>query len=365
MKKVWKIIIIIIILIAASTWYLLQQTKSLEAATLELQPSLFVDAFDEEGRVVAAGEHEVYTSYGGKVGRLYFQEGEKVFPGELLAEFDISEFLYQIKILEAQRDSIRAQAELERTQISLERQKELLAAGAISQKEYDDAENKVNSQYYPAQIKSLEEQIELIKHKINESRIYAFLSGEIDQIYIKEGMIVPPGSPLMKILNEGKLRVEVFILTEDAAEIKQGMKVKLIKEERYQDIDFEGKVVKIASTATEKISALGLTEQRIKVVIETDVPENLIIRPGYVLDVKFATLTKENVLIIPKTVLFPYQGADAVWVIENGRAVIRQVVKGSENDRDVIIEQGLSASERIILNPQLEGLKNGTKIKTD
>ena len=158
--------------------------------------------------------------------------------------------------------------------------------------------------------------------------------------------------------------VSAFLLTEDVINVTQGSKVRLIQERRNGDYEFSGTVKEIAPTAIEKVSALGLTERRVKVTIqpEEQIPE---LRPGYALDVKFTVLEQENKLAVPKTSLFPYEGGDAVWVVRNGKAVIQTVIKGLKTDEKVVIEEGLKAGDKIIKNPQLEGLEEGKRVVSE
>jgi HlyD family secretion protein len=80
------------------------------------------------------------------------------------------------------------------------------------------------------------------------------------------------------------------------------------------------------------------------------------------LDIQFTTQTKEDCFIVPKTALFPYQEGDALWVVRNNKAEVQKVTKSLENDREVVITKGLNIGDQVILNPQLEGLKEGIKI---
>lgn len=59
---------------------------------------------------------------------------------------------------------------------------------------------------------------------------------------------------------------------------------------------------------------------------------------------------------------FSYQEEDAVWVLQEGKAQIRLVEKGLENDSLVIIERGLSNGDNILSDPNLIGLKEGKRI---
>ncbi|MDW7674484.1 MAG: HlyD family efflux transporter periplasmic adaptor subunit, partial [Bacillota bacterium] len=156
--------------------------------------------------------------------------------------------------------------------------------------------------------------------------------------------------------------IEVFIRASEVASIDNGMSIKLTQNRKGENVDFEGTIIKIAPTAVETISALGLTEQRVKLNIDPKTPEELKLFPGYKLDVEFTIDERNNVIVVPKTVLFPYQTGEALWVIRDGVAEIQPVETGFNNDRNIVITSGLVAGDLVILNPQLEGLTAGKAI---
>ncbi|MDX9872496.1 MAG: efflux RND transporter periplasmic adaptor subunit [Clostridia bacterium] len=364
MKKKWKLIFGIILAVAVVAIVIAQYSRGIDAETLEISPRTFVKAFEEEGIVVSQGERRVHAAYGGKILSLPVAEGQAVEVGELLISFDESELTFQIAQLEAQVKSLTAQYKLEKSQVSLEDLRKLYEAGAISSKEYEDAANRVNSEYYPGQIEALQAQLGLLRYQSGESKITAPAAGTVANLEVKPGMVAQPGQYLLTILPEGDYGAEVYVLTEDAAVLWSGMQVELIQDNKELDIIFPGEVEKIAPAAVEKTSALGLVEQRLKVSIQPQIPAGLTLRPGYALNVRFTIQERENALIVPKTALFPYESGDALWVAIDGKARIRAVKTGLENDREVIIEEGLTAGEKIILNPQLEGLKENAKVNS-
>jgi len=363
MKKKWKLIfgiLLAFILIGVMT---AEYIKPLEAELLTVQRGSIAKTFQEKGLVQAAQETKIYTPYGGKVTRLHVQEGDKVEAGALLLAFDTQELSYQIRNLEAQIRSIEAQKHMQELTIDLETMRQLYEAGIITQKEYEEAENTLKSDYYPALISGLRAQIDQINYQISQSRIVAPLSGTVAELKIEQGMVVAPGTPLMTIISDGGYKVECHVLTEDAPSIQPGMEVTLIQDNRSGDKVFSGTVEKIASKAEESLSVLGLVEQRLKITIAPAIPEDLILKPGYALDVVFTIEKQDDQLIVPKTTLFPYNDGYAVWVVRDDKAAIQPVKKGLESERDTAISEGLQEGDLIILNPRIEGLKEGQSIK--
>jgi HlyD family secretion protein len=412
MKRKWKIVLGAVLAVFILGFILFNTTKGLKAELLEIQPRIISKTFQEEGTVVSEVERPIYPMYGGKIVDLPVEEGQRVNKGDLLAAIDSKELTFQLQQLQAQLKSVQgeevkayqepyetevknqkllieqARQDLQTALNNFERAKQLYKAGAITKSEYEDAYNMVESaknnlerqrealsllyashnptsgtkEYYTGRKEALMAQIDLLKYKINQYNIVAPVDGIVSNLTVKKGMVVNPALPIMTVFQKDSYEVEVFVLTEDISSIEPGMKVKLIQDRKDEDIIFEGSVERIAPSAVQKISALGLEEQRVKVTIKPDIPEDLELYPGYKLDVEFTIDKKENVLVVPKTALFPFENGDAVWVVRNGKAQVQPVEKGFENNRDVVIEKGLQEGDLVILNPQLEGLEEGKKI---
>ena len=363
MKRKWKIILGSIFLVAIILFFALSNNQELATKLLEVQPGSIAKTFTEEGLIKSAEEFPLYTTYGGTIDKLRIQEGEKVQQGELLLTFANTELHFQLQQLQGELKSLQSQQELELAKLELDKLKQLAEIGAISQKEYEDALNTAKSNYYPGQIQALQAQIDATQHKLSQSAVYAPVTGVISQFPLKEGMVITPGSQLFTIYQSDEYLVEVYILTEDAARIQPGLEIRLIQDNKDEDINFKGVVTKIAPAAEEKMSALGLMEQRIKLEIRPELPENLFVKPGYALDVEFTIDKQENKLIVPKTTLFPYQDGEALWVVRNNTAQIQPVETGFENEQDIVIEKGLKAGDQVVLDPLLEGLKEGASVK--
>jgi HlyD family secretion protein len=362
MKKKGKLILGALILLGIVGFLVFGNKQALQADLLTVQPSTIAQTFTEDGYVVPEKEIPLYTSTGGKVTVLAVQDGEKVQHGDLLLSFDATELHLQLRQLEGQLKSLQAQHELEQSKLELDKLKQLYEAGAISKKEYEDAQNAANYSTFPGQIEAIQAQIAAVQHKLKESNVYAPASGTITRVEVKEGMFLAPGSPLMTLHENDNYLVEAYVLTEDVVNIQPKMQVELIQDNPDGDLVFPGTITKINPAAEEKVSALGLLEQRIKVTIKPDIPEKVQLKPGYVLDVDFTLSKKENVLAVPKTALFPFEGGEALWVVRNNVAQIQPVKTGFENQQEIVITEGLKAGDTVILDPQLEGLKEGARI---
>jgi len=205
-------------------------------------------------------------------------------------------------------------------------------------------------------------QVDLINYQRSNYSITAPLSGVITHLEVEEGEMVSPQFPLMKIFQEDRLQVESRVLTRDIPEVYVGMPVKLTLELREEDVEFPGEVIKISPHAQEDISPLGLEEERVKVTLEPQIPGDVKIAPGYKVDVEYITEEVFDKLIVPKSALFTYEGEDALFVVERGRARLRHVTSGPETRLEVVIEEGLEEGDQVILDPQREGIDEGVAV---
>jgi HlyD family secretion protein len=412
MKKKWKIIFGIAVIVILLGTVIFQSSKALEVSVKEVKPQTIAKIFEEEGKVISETERPIYSQYPGKIIDVLVEEGQEIKKGDLLLVLNSDDLIFQLEQLKAQLKSVRgeekklfqepyeskiksqelrveqARRDFNKAKIDFERIDKLYNEDAVTKSEYEDYKNLYESalnnlrqqeeelslieqsysseggtkQYYTGIKESLEAQIDLLEYKINNYKIVSPVQGIIANLNVKTGEVISSSIPLMTVFKDESYDVESFVLTEDVGSIKNKMKVTLIQDRKDKDIVFEGTVKNIAPSAVEKISSLGLEEQRVKVTIKPEIPDNLDLHPGYELDVIFTTDKKKNKLVVPKTALFPYEDSDAVWVAEKGKAEVRQVKKGFENDLNVVIEEGLENGDLVILNPQLEGLKEGKKI---
>ena len=412
MQRKWKIIfggtLAVIVLVAVA----LQAFQGLEAELLEVHPRDIANTFKEEGKVISKVNLPIHALYGGKIIELHVEEGQQVKEGDILAVLSQEELAFQLRQLEGQLRSLQGEEEktileplepalknqellveqarqdLETAKANLTRIEKLYATGGASKIAYEEALNAVKSaeinlemqeetlsllqktyspaggtnEFYRGRKEALQAQIELLQYQLEACTVTAPVEGKVANLTARVGDLPTPGVPIMNIFQEGNYEIEVYLLADDVPGIAAGMEVALILEASAPETIHSGTVKNIAPTAVETVSALGLAEQRVKVLVEPATSSAGDLFPGYKLDVEFTLDKRENELVVPKTTLFPSGEGDALWVVRNGKAEIQTVKTGFENDREVVIAEGLQEGDLVVLNPQLEGLKEGKKI---
>jgi HlyD family secretion protein len=174
--------------------------------------------------------------------------------------------------------------------------------------------------------------------------------------------VVPSGAPLLEIGDPGRLEVVVDVLSEDAVRIHPGIAVRF---ERWGGDDpLEGKVRVVEPVGFTKVSALGVEEQRVLVLVDITSPreEWKRIGDGYRLEASFVLWEEKEVLQVPSGALFRTGDRFAVYVVEKGRAKARTVEIGRRNGLAAQLLSGLAEGETVILHPG-DTVAEGKKVR--
>ncbi|NPV44072.1 MAG: efflux RND transporter periplasmic adaptor subunit [Firmicutes bacterium] len=404
-KKVYIFLSIFVILII--TLFVVNKNRAVDVDLHEVQKGDLDKYVEETGVIKVEGEAAVYSEFMGKISELWVEVGDEVKAGDVLAEFDKEEMYLQLENLKAQKREILArynetvkpadreeilklenrlkvaEAELKEIKRLADNSKQLYEEGAISYDEYKKVMNNLTAaeagfenakidlelavkgvsenikNQYEASLDQIQSQIELISRKLKDLTIKAPVDGTVLKKEIKEGSYVQQGTEMFVIGDKNRLFIESDILVKEIKDVQEGLPVIIYSEDL--GIKAEGYVRKIYPTAFSKISDLGIEQKRVRVEIEIS-DKDLKVRPGYEVDVRIITERKANILMIPESAVFEYNGKDHVFVNENGRAVLRQIEAGMKSDGKVEILDGLKEGEEVILSPG-ENLNEGIRVK--
>jgi HlyD family secretion protein len=163
--------------------------------------------------------------------------------------------------------------------------------------------------------------------------------------------VVASGAPLVEVGNPGLLEVVVDLLSADAVRVQSGQRV--VVEAWGGDQPLDGVVQRVEPFGFTKVSALGIEEQRVNVVIDITSPRERWERlgHGYRVEPRIVLWESSDVLRVPLSALFREGDQWAVFVERNGRAELREVEIGQGNGLQAEIRAGLDAGDRVVLHP--------------
>jgi HlyD family secretion protein len=193
--------------------------------------------------------------------------------------------------------------------------------------------------------------------------VRAPVSGRVLRVVRESEGVVNPGEPLLEIANARALEVEVEVLSADA--VKMGPGTRVIFTRWGGEGPLEGRVRTVEPTGFTKISALGVEEQRVRVIADITSPEAEWRRlgDGYRVEASFVLWEDETVLQVPASALFRQGDGWAVFTVENGAARRRAVTPGRRTGLAVQILSGLKEGEPVITHPD-DTVEDGKAVKT-
>jgi len=316
-----------------------------------------VKLLKESGTVESESSIIITAKNTGEIKGLLVSEGDSVTSGDTLmtsegtsAELDIKSMQSELAGLQAQYNQAKDLAN---------KNKALYEQGAISYDVYNTT-NTVAKQLQ-AQVAALNYSIKSYEESTGASGVTAPLDGIITGVFVNEGETVMAGAELFEISNFDDAYIKVDLIAEDADLVKAGDIVKVYND----DADFSDDnctVRKVHLKAQEKMSDLGVKQKRVTVEISLNSADS--IRLGSNVDVEITVDKKENVLKVSDMAIFELDQKDYVYVIEKGKAYLREIEIGIEGEDFAEIISGLYEGEKVIVSPSDE-IEDGVRVKVD
>lgn len=192
--------------------------------------------------------------------------------------------------------------------------------------------------------------------------IVTSVPGQVLKVYHKSEGVVKAGEPLMEIGDPGSLEVEVDVLSQDAVKLKPGTRVNF---RRWGgDKVLQGRVRVVEPVGFTKVSALGVEEQRVLVIIDITSPitDWQRLGDGYRVEASFVLWENDRVLQIPTSALFRFEEQWAVFVLKKNKAKLRFVSLGHRSGLAAEVLSGLQEQEVIITHPD-DSIHDGKRVR--
>jgi len=163
--------------------------------------------------------------------------------------------------------------------------------------------------------------------------------------------VVPAGEPLIEIGDPSLLEIVVDLLSIDAVRVQPGARVLVEQWGGAKTLD--ARVRRVEPSGFTKISALGVEEQRVNVILEFIDPAGAwaALGDGYRVEARIVTWESADVLKVPTGALIRAGEEWAVYAVRNGVAEMVRVTLGHQNGQEAEVTAGLEAGETLILHP--------------
>jgi HlyD family secretion protein len=185
------------------------------------------------------------------------------------------------------------------------------------------------------------------------------VNGRVLKILQESEQVVAQGTPLVEIGDPENLELVVELLSSEAVRVQPGAKALV---EGWGGLELAAKADRIEPAGFTKVSALGIEEQRVRVVLalEGDPEQRRRLGHDYRVFVRIVVQESPDALLVPTGALFRKGDAWAVFTVEGGRARTRTIQVGARNSRHAEVLGGLEAGARVILHPSdrvVEGVR--------
>lgn len=187
------------------------------------------------------------------------------------------------------------------------------------------------------------------------------VSGRILRVLAENEQLVQGGMPVLEIGNPGNMEVVVDLLSRDAVRVVEGAAARVTG---WGGEPLPARVERIEPAAEVKVSALGIEERRVRVILALtgDAEARAALGHGFRALAAIEVWRGEEVLAVPVGALFR-DGPDwAVYVLRDGRALLQRIVLGERNADLAQVLDGLAPGDRVILHPG-DGLAGGRRVE--
>lgn len=373
---------VVVAIVAAAAWALWPKPIVVETATIERRD--LIVAVEEEGTSQIREIFSVSAPVTGRLKRLAIHPGDVVVANQTVvasiepaapsllddrsrriaeataqaAEAGVALATAQLEQAETQREF--AHSELDRTTMLADKglvSAQVLERATVGASTADRAVDAANAGLTMRRQELESARTALIGGEVPTAtspqcciEVRAPTSGTVLRIQSESEQVILQGTPLMDIGDPTDLEVEVEVLSSDAVHIRAGASATI---ESWGGPSLRAEVERVDPTAITRVSALGIEEQRTRVLLRLlDGPESRQgLGHGFRVIAQIVLWQGKNLLAVPMAALFR-SGADwAVFVVESGKAVTRRVELGERNADYAEVTQGLNAGSVVIVHP--------------
>ena len=189
--------------------------------------------------------------------------------------------------------------------------------------------------------------------------VHSPTSGRILRVLRESAGPLAAGTPLLQMGNVGAIEIVADFLTPDAMSVTPGARATI--REWGGSEPLAARVRHVDPGAFTKVSALGLEEQRVPIVLDLVGEPPAAFGNDFHVNVAIVVWTGQGVLTIPSTALFRVGESWAVFVVRDGRARLTRVTVGRSDGTKSVVERGLGEGEEVVIQPS-DALQDGSRV---
>jgi len=363
-------------------WAFIPSPLTVEVATV--RRGVFEQTVDEQARTRIRDHYAVTAPLSGEVERITLREGDDVTAGAPVARLRPAlpalldartELELRRRLEAAQASKQAADARVARSEVALvqaraeaERSRKLAESHMVAAAKLETDE--LTLAMAGQELESAKADAHVAQHDIDfavaalsrareagrgggaEWPLTAPIAGRVLRVQQKSGATVGVGTPLIEFGDPSNLEVLIELLTTEAPQVAPGAPVILVN--WGGPAPLLGRVRRVEPWGFTKISALGVEEQRVNVLVDITSArkEWLALGEGYRLDAKIEVYRAERALMVPTGALFRAGDQWSVYLVTTSRRARQTPVTLSHrNDRYAEVVSGLHEGDRVVVYP--------------
>jgi HlyD family secretion protein len=386
-------------LVALLAWAFAPRPVEVEAG--QVSKGRFETDIEEDGKTRLRDRYVVSAPLAGLLARPTLREGDAVEAGAVVATLTpvLSPLLddrtlrgqqARLEAAEAQVARVKARVEaarvnLQRTQNEVARSEQLSRQGFISPTKLET--DRLTALAAQKELEAASQERHIADHDVEQARaalmavrspqagasarafeLRAPVAGKVLRVVQPSETAVGLGTPLLEIGDTRALEVVAELLTADALQAQPGSPVFI---ERWGGPTvLQGRVRAVEPAAFTKISALGVEEQRVKVLIDISSPPEQwqALGDGYRVAVRIVTQSVEGAVKLPVGATFPLPRREGVkadmgtYVVDANRVRLQPLEVAGRNGDEVWVRNGVQPGATVVLYPP-GGLTDGARVK--
>ena len=373
-------------------WALWPRPVPVELA--QVTQGAFEQVVADDGKTRVRDRYVIHAPLAGRVERIQLEVGDPVKQGAIVAELAPTapafidertqrELRERIGAAEAQlartrAETAKAQAQRDQARADLERQTRLSKEGFVSQTAREQAQLALRTAERAVEAAGFAQ--EAAGHEVAQARaaliryesgggapaakwpVTSPVSGAVLKLVQKSEGPVALGAPLLEVADARSLEAIVDVLSQEAVAIRAGMPARL---DLGQGVPLLAARVRLVEPAAfTKVSALGVEEQRVNVVLDFAEPLDKVetVGDGFRVEAEIITFRQPDATKVPVAALFRDGDGQAVFVAEGEVARKRAVKAPRRNATEALVEEGLRAGERVVVYPS-DALRDGASVE--
>ncbi len=348
-----------------------------------------------EGRTRVKDIFVVTTPVAGRIHRIELEAGDRVLAGDVITGMTPSDpaFLDDRRRAQATADLKGAQAALDMAQskwhrsqanvafyrTEYQRLQRLHSEGSVSDHALEQARllhigSEDEQRMAQAEVELMRSQLQSAQALLSqpgqstgtpsncELCVRSPVDGQILRVVQESAAVLPAGAPLLEVGDVNAMELVVDMLSQNAVQVRQGQRAQVNHWGGSEAI--EAVVRRVEPGGFTKISALGIEEQRVNIILDLldQQPVSLGLGDAFRVEVEITVHEQANALMAPLSALYRLEDRWMVFVVDDdGRARQREVNIGLKNDLSAEILQGLVLAETLITHPPAE-LADGDRV---